>query len=68
MWRLTGNLYEKTLTFKTPNVDPLILIHGTNEPQSIGQRASSGCIRMHNDDVVALAEMINEKRTYVLFE
>jgi len=26
-------------------------IHGTNVPQTIGQRVSSGCIRMTNDDV-----------------
>src|SRR5690349_16074316 len=26
-------------------------IHGTNAPQTIGQRVSSGCIRLQNDDV-----------------
>jgi lipoprotein-anchoring transpeptidase ErfK/SrfK len=29
-------------------------IHGTNEPTSIGKRASSGCIRMLNADVAEL--------------
>ncbi len=29
-------------------------IHGTNEPWSIGQRLSSGCIRMMNEDVIDL--------------
>ena len=29
-------------------------IHGTNAPETIGQRVSSGCIRMVNDDVVDL--------------
>jgi len=29
-------------------------IHGTNKPESIGTDASSGCIRMHNADVIAL--------------
>lgn len=29
-------------------------IHGTNEPASIGQNASSGCIRMFNQDVADL--------------
>jgi lipoprotein-anchoring transpeptidase ErfK/SrfK len=29
-------------------------IHGTNEPQSIGKSASSGCIRMLNEDVSEL--------------
>jgi len=32
----------------------LYRIHGTNEPWSIGQNVSSGCIRMTNDDVVDL--------------
>ena len=29
-------------------------IHGTNEPETIGQNVSSGCIRMMNDDVIDL--------------
>ncbi|CAM5769639.1 hypothetical protein LMIY3S_02905 [Labrys miyagiensis] len=29
----------------------LYRIHGSNEPQTIGQAVSSGCIRMTNDDV-----------------
>lgn len=32
----------------------LYRIHGTNEPDSIGQAVSSGCIRLRNDDVVDL--------------
>lgn len=31
-------------------------IHGTNVPSSIGQRVSSGCIRMLNEDVIDLYE------------
>lgn len=34
--------------------DTLHRIHGTNEPLSIGKRASSGCIRMVNQDAVEL--------------
>jgi len=34
--------------------DTLYRIHGTNEPWSIGQNVSSGCIRLLNDDVVDL--------------
>jgi len=34
--------------------DTLFRIHGTNEPWTIGQAVSSGCIRMLNDDVVDL--------------
>ena len=32
----------------------LYRIHGSNEPWTIGQAVSSGCIRMRNDDVVDL--------------
>jgi len=32
----------------------LFRIHGSNEPQTIGQAVSSGCIRMTNEDVVDL--------------
>ena len=31
-------------------------IHGTNKPDTIGKRVSSGCIRLTNDDVVDLYE------------
>lgn len=31
-------------------------VHGTNNPASIGTYASSGCIRMHNKDVIWLYE------------
>ena len=33
-------------------------IHGTNSPRSIGHRASHGCIRMRNSDVVQLFALI----------
>lgn len=34
--------------------DTLYRIHGTSEPWTIGTEASSGCIRMLNEDVIAL--------------
>jgi hypothetical protein len=33
-------------------------IHGTNQPRSIGRRASHGCIRMHNKDVEELYRLV----------
>jgi lipoprotein-anchoring transpeptidase ErfK/SrfK len=33
-------------------------IHGTNEPISIGRRSSHGCIRMRNEDVEELFELV----------
>ena len=34
--------------------DTLFRIHGTNEPWSIGEQVSSGCVRMLNEDVLDL--------------
>jgi len=36
----------------------LYRIHGTNEPHTIGQALSSGCIRLTNDDVVDLYDRV----------
>jgi lipoprotein-anchoring transpeptidase ErfK/SrfK len=33
-------------------------IHGTNQPHSIGHRASHGCIRMRNHDMEELFELV----------
>jgi lipoprotein-anchoring transpeptidase ErfK/SrfK len=34
-------------------------IHGTNNPSSIGKNISNGCIRMYNQDVVELSDLIS---------
>ncbi|MCC6890611.1 MAG: L,D-transpeptidase [Hyphomicrobiales bacterium] len=36
----------------------LYRIHGSNEPWTIGQAVSSGCIRMRNEDVIHLYERV----------
>ncbi len=33
-------------------------IHGTNDPSSIGKNASNGCVRMFNEDVEALFDIV----------
>lgn len=33
-------------------------IHGTNDPSSIGQAVSRGCVRMYNEDVEELASIV----------
>lgn len=38
--------------------DTMFRIHGTNEPWSIGEQVSSGCIRMLNEDVVDLYDKV----------
>ncbi len=35
-----------------------IYIHGTNDEERIGQPASIGCVRMKNDDVIALYDQV----------
>jgi len=35
-----------------------IAIHGTNAPGSVGTSASHGCVRMNNDDITRLADMV----------
>ena len=34
-------------------------IHGTNKPASIGTFASYGCIRMYNQDILDLFDMVS---------
>lgn len=33
-------------------------IHGTNQPHLIGQKVSNGCIRLRNEDITELAEVL----------
>ncbi|MTH98113.1 L,D-transpeptidase [Roseibium sp. RKSG952] len=40
------------------NKDTLYRIHGTNQPQSIGTNASSGCIRMWQQDIIDLYDRV----------
>ncbi|MTI43226.1 lipoprotein-anchoring transpeptidase ErfK/SrfK [Roseibium hamelinense] len=40
------------------NKDTLYRIHGTNQPSSIGTNASSGCIRMWQQDIIDLYKRV----------
>jgi len=40
------------------NKDTLYRIHGTNQPEYIGQAISSGCIRMTNEDAIDLYDRV----------
>jgi lipoprotein-anchoring transpeptidase ErfK/SrfK len=44
----------------------LYRIHGSNEPETIGQAVSSGCFRMTNDDVVDLYNRVKVGTTVVV--
>lgn len=46
--------------------DTLYRIHGTNQPEHIGQAVSSGCIRMTNEDVIDLFDKIKTGATVVV--
>jgi lipoprotein-anchoring transpeptidase ErfK/SrfK len=46
--------------------DTLYRIHGTNQPEHIGQAISSGCIRMTNEDVIDLYNRVNVGATVVV--
>ena len=51
---LTNPLGARALYLKTDGIDYGYRIHGTPEWESIGHNASSGCIRMINQDVMDL--------------
>jgi lipoprotein-anchoring transpeptidase ErfK/SrfK len=42
------------------NKDTLYRIHGTNQPEYIGEAISSGCIRMTNEDVIDLYSRVKQ--------
>lgn len=44
----------------------LYRIHGSNEPETIGQAVSSGCIRMANEDVIDLYDRVNVGATVIV--
>jgi lipoprotein-anchoring transpeptidase ErfK/SrfK len=46
--------------------DTLYRIHGTNQPEYIGQAISSGCIRMTNEDVIDLYGRVRMGTTVVV--
>ena len=48
------------------NKDTLFRIHGTNQPEYIGQAVSSGCIRMTNEDVIDLFDRVKQGANVVV--
>ncbi len=46
--------------------DTLFRIHGTNEPWSIGERVSSGCVRLLNEDIYDLHGRVNVGTTVIV--
>ena len=48
--------------------DTMFRIHGTNQPWSIGQAMSSGCVRMMNQDVIDLYERVQPGAKVVVLQ
>ncbi len=48
--------------------DTLFRIHGTNQPEYIGESISSGCIRMTNEDVIDLYNRVKLGTIVVVLE
>ena len=48
--------------------DTLYRIHGTNQPEYIGQAISSGCIRLTNEDVIDLYNRVRPGSVVVVLE
>jgi L,D-transpeptidase-like protein len=46
--------------------DRFVYIHGTKHEDKIGTAASHGCVRMRNEDVIELFEMVNEGTPVVI--
>jgi lipoprotein-anchoring transpeptidase ErfK/SrfK len=51
-------LGARALYLFSNGTDTLYRIHGTNEPQSIGKAVSSGCIRLLNEDIAHLYDLV----------
>ncbi|MCJ2035466.1 L,D-transpeptidase [Methylobacterium sp. J-068] len=54
----TSPIGARALYLAEGKKDTLFRIHGTNEPEKIGQAVSSGCIRMLNADVMDLYDRV----------
>ncbi len=55
---LENPLGARALYLYADGRDTLYRIHGTSEPWTIGTDASSGCIRMLNEDIIALYDKV----------
>mgnify|MGYP006195987133 CR=1 FL=1 len=63
---LTNPLGARALYLTTNGVDYGYRIHGTPEWNSIGRNASSGCIRMINQDVIDLYERVPDNTKVIV--
>lgn len=65
---LENPLGARALYIHENGVDTLYRVHGTNQPRSIGQSMSSGCIRMINQDVIDLYDRVRTPTSIVVLQ
>lgn len=61
-------LGARALYLYVNGIDTLFRIHGTNQPSSIGQAVSSGCVRLLNVDIIDLYERVSTGTKVVVLE
>lgn len=54
----TQRKYEGVLGTHRLNIGDGYALHGTNQPESIGRSVSHGCVRLLNEDIAKLYEMV----------
>lgn len=59
--------YEKVLGTRRLYLGDGYALHGTNNPGSIGQAVSHGCIRLRNEDIEQLFEMVDVGTTVYIY-
>ena len=58
-WVMTLGVFSDAInTFGSNAGLPKVALHGTNQPDLLGQHASNGCIRMPNDIIALLADNV----------
>lgn len=55
----------RALNWNQNGRDTLIRFHGSNQPDSIGRAASQGCVRLTNEDVTELYDLVPSGTTIV---
>ena len=53
---------------RTPMNSPFLVIHGTNDEAHLGTPSSHGCIRLSNDDVVEVFDLLSEGTPILITE
>jgi lipoprotein-anchoring transpeptidase ErfK/SrfK len=59
-------LGTRWLSWRQNGVDSHLGFHGTTDPDTVGGAVSSGCVRLRNEDVEVLFEILPEKSDVVV--